>query len=449
MKYQRSLTYIAIFAIAGLFLMAPRCGSPVSDSSSGGSVVPTPSEPITLEYWRLWDDEDVLDDFIAEYEKKHKNVNIEVKKYALSGDKTVYDYQAEIIKLIADGSGPDMFMIHNTWLPYQINQISPMPESILSTKEYRDIYPEVVEDDFIDNNRIYAVPYYMDNLMLIYNSKYFDRKTKPPRTLDELAETAQKLTHTEDGVIKFSGLIMGGTQDGMTRGPDILAALMMQYGAEMTLADKKTPAFNLPSPNTDPPFFGAEQALAYYTQFADPKSVYYSFTDERDAAGNRLFPNDTQAFWQEDAAMMIGYSYNIDNIRMFNPNISIETAPLPQNRIQEPVTIANYWGETVSKNSEYAAVAWDFINFVSSKRKAKSLAKKINRVPAREDLISTWEHNRYYGPVAQQMGYSRSWYHTNTVEVEAIFSKMIEDVVKYNISPKIAIDDAVRKLKRL
>lgn len=343
MKYQKFTIYLAFFFATSLFLMAPQCSNPVL--SDTGNLDLTPPEPITLEYWRLWDDEDVLDDFIDEYEDSHKNVNIEVKKYALSAGKTVYDYQSEIIKLIADGKGPDIFMIHNTWLPYQINQISPMPESLMSTEEYRDIYPKVVENDFIDNNKIYAVPYYIDNLMLIYNSSFFNRKITPPRTLDELRTTAQQLTKIENGQIIVSGLVMGGTQDGMTRGPDILAALMMQYGADMTLADKTTPAFNLQSPNTDPPFYGAEQALAYYTQFADPTSPYYSFTDETDIDGTRLFPNDVQAFHEGKAAMMIGYSYHVNNIRQFNPDIRIGTAPLPQNRIQEPVTVATHWSE--------------------------------------------------------------------------------------------------------
>ena len=439
----------SLLAIASLFLIAPRCGVdlPIGNDNPEG----IPSEPVTLEYWRLWDDSTVMDDFIDEYTRSHKNVTIEVKKYALDKDTTVYDYQAEIIKLIADGKGPDLFMIGNTWLPYQINQIAPMPESSMSVKDYRNIFPEVVQDDFISNNRIYAVPFFIDNLMLFYNTDIFSKNKikQPPRTLRELAELSAKLTKVDGGQVVQAGLVMGGNNEGITRAADILAALMMQYGAEMTSPDRSEPTFNLPSPNTNPPIFGAEEALTYYTQFANPASPYYTFTDNKTAGGTRLFPVDIQAFTEGKAAMMIGYSYQVNNIRQFNPSLRFDTALLPQNQPQNPVTIAGYWAETVSKNSKYPNLAWDFLKFMSDKRRQKAYAKKTGQVPAHVDLHDSYKSARYYGPVAEQVSYSKSWYHQNTLEVEAVFSRMIDNVLKFNIAPKVAIDTAVSELKRL
>ncbi|MFH0905386.1 MAG: extracellular solute-binding protein [bacterium] len=417
----------------------------------GRAKSPSPPEPITLEYWRLWDDSDALDSYINDYTRSHKNVTIEVKKFSLTQGKTVYDYQNEIINLIADGKGPDMFMINNTWLPRFVNKITPMPESSMSLKDFNNTFPAAVQEDFVTNDRIYAVPYAIDNLMLFYNTDIFAKNKikSPPRTLQELAALAPRLTVRSGTQIQTAGITLGGNQEGVARVADILAALMMQYGADLTLADRQTPAFDLPVPNTNPPIFGAEEALAYYTQFANPSSPYYSFTDAKDSTGNRLFPVDIQAFTEGKAAMMIGYAHQVKNIRQFNPTLKFNTAPLPQNQLQDPATVIGYWGETVSKNAQYPAVAWDFIKYMTGKSQQKSYAKKTSQIPARKDLTASYTSQQYYGAVAKQVDYAKSWYHSNTVEVEAVFSRMVDNVVKYNFTPKIAIETATRELNQL
>src|SRR5690606_19506697 len=99
-----------------IVLTAASCGRGRSVSDE-----PEPTltkEPITLEYWRLFEESDVLDQFIENYQRQHPNITIEVKQVDFQPGETIYDYQQELTKLIADGAGPDMFMIHNSWLPY-------------------------------------------------------------------------------------------------------------------------------------------------------------------------------------------------------------------------------------------------------------------------------------------------------------------------------------------
>ena len=448
---KKTLRYTSLFIITALFLMAPRCG--ILGGQPPGEEPPQidTKTPITLEYWRLWDDSDVLDEFIEEYTKDHKNITIEVKKVELKSGETIYDYQSRLIKLIADGAGPDMFMIHNDWLPYMQQQIVPIPSGMYSTKDYRDTFPNVVQEDFIKDNQIYAIPYYTDNLMLFYNTDIFSEKKikQPPRTLQELVNIVPLLTEYDSRGRIVRSAVPLGVADGIPRSAEILTALMMQYGAVMTSEDKTKATFNLPAPGTNPPVFAAQEALVYYTQFANPNSPIYTYTDAQDTSGIRQLPSDIQAFGEGKAAIMIGYSYQIPNIQKFYPNLKFATAPLPQRQPQNPVTIANYWGETVSRTSLNPNEAWDFIKFMSSRSNQSKYFSITKHVPSNKDLLAKYEDKRYYGPVAEQVSYSKSWYRHNSPEVEDIFAQMINNVLKNKISPEIAVDSAVRDINEI
>ena len=75
--------------------------------------------------------------------------------------------------------------------------------------------------------------------------------------------------------------------------------------------------------------------------------------------------------------------------------------------------------------------------------------RESNTVPSRTDLLEIYTGRRYYGPVAKQASFSTSWYRPNTPQIEEIFSKMINDVVKNDVTPEIAIETAVRDINAL
>lgn len=448
---KKTTQYITLGLAAIFILSAASCGrTNVTGDGNGKDFRIETKEPITLEYLRLFDDIDVLDDIIASYQDKNPNIDIVVRKYDMQLDKTIYDYQQDIIKQIADGAGPDMFMIHNDWLPYHKDQITVLPSSLITTKSYAKDYPDVVVGDFVDNDKIYAIPYYMDNLILFYNTRIFEdanSRLKPPTTWSELADLVPQLTKRDsNGKITQSAISLG-VADGIPRASDILATLIMQYGGEMTNPDHSSAIFNLPVPNSNPPTFPGAQALSFYTEFSNPDKATYTYNDNIDNKGNREIPIDVQAFIDGKTAMFIGYSYHVAYIKKFAPSrFRFRTAPLPQLTRTNPAVIANYWGETVSRNSEHPNEAWDFIQFAASKAKNTKYLSIAQRAPARLDKQKVYESRTYYGPVANQINFSKSWYRKNTTKVEDVFTKMINDVIHNNILISTAVDNAVKDI---
>ena len=148
--------------------------------------------------------------------------------------------------------------------------------------------------------------------------------------------------------------------------------------------------------------------------------------------------------------MFIGYSYHVEYIKKFAPSrFKFNTAPISQLTKINPAVLANYWGETVSKNSEHPNEAWDFIQFAASRSNNSTYARATGRVSAREDKRELFENKNYYGPVAQQIKFSRSWYRNNTTAIEDIFAEMINNVIHNNVLPSMAIDTAVRDINQL
>lgn len=445
------IPYIVLGMAVIVILSAASCRR--SSSDNGDDFRIETKEPVVLEYLRLWDESDVLDEIIQTYQEEHSNVSIIVKKAILRPDETIYDYQDNLIKQIADGAGPDMFMIHNDWLAYHKNHIVPVPNALMTVQDYANDYPQVVVDDFVDSNKIYAIPYYIDNLILFYNTTIFDelKIRKPPRTWSEVTELIPKLTIYGPGNKIERAALAFGVADGISRHADILASIIMQYGGEMTTADHTKATFNLPAPNSssDQPFFSGPEALAFYTSFADPTKANYTYNDNKDNQDNRELPIDIQAFMEGKAAMFVGYAYQVENIKKFAPNLRFETAPLPQLRLESPVVIANYWGEVVSKNSQYSDVAWDFINFAAKSRSNSKYIRAAKRIPVREDLQESYADRQYYGAVSQQIDFSKSWYRNNTPKVEEIFAQMINSVLHYGVSPATSIDTAVRDINQI
>ncbi|MFA5270049.1 MAG: extracellular solute-binding protein [Patescibacteria group bacterium] len=433
-----SLMLILVLGAAGCF------------NRTANNVVIDQTTPIVLQYDRLFDESTALDEIVKLYQEDHPNITVVVRKVSLKPGETVYDYQADLIKQVADGNGPDMFMIHNDWLPYNKNHISPMPAEMMSTQTYSETFYPVVVNDFVDANRIYAIPYYLDNLMLFYNTNIFDELNikQPPKTWQEVVDLVPKLTKYGSGdTIKQSAIPLGTAADSIPRFAEILAALIMQYGGEMTTTDHTKATFDLSAPNSDPAYFSGREALKFYTDFANPSSSVYTYTDAKNNDGSLKFPMDVQAFMEGKAAMMIGYSYQVANIRKFAPNLTFETTSLPQLRQGEPLTVANYWGETVSKNCAHPNEAWDFIKFVIKNQGKYSSASK--RVPATKESNDAYVDRQYYGPVASQAANSTSWYRHNSPEVEAIFGRMVTSVLHDGVAVSTAIDTAARDINQL
>ncbi len=377
-------------------------------------------ERINLVFWGVFDDQSLYSEAIKQFEKDNPNVSITYKQFNFE------EYEETLVNGFASVTGPDIWLMHNTWLPKHINKIEPMPIGTGKNdnpyplfQDFENIFVDVVIQDLTTANRIYAVPLYVDTLALYYNRDLFNDVglTKPPRTWDDFNNTVRILTKLDPGgsIVRSGASI--GTARNINRSTDLLMNLMIQTGTRMTDIDNTRATFT----SSVQGISTGETSLRYYTDFANPDSSIYTWDDQS------FYSID--AFVQGKSAMMFNYSHQIPTIRDRSARFNFSVVPIPQLKdALFDVTYANYWAPTVSKQSGHSDMAWQFLNYLMSSNGSASYIDLSNRPSARRDSIERQSNNPDLGVFARQALSARSWYQIDNVAIETIFADMIDDV---------------------
>ncbi|KKW01207.1 MAG: Multiple sugar transport system substrate-binding protein, partial [Parcubacteria group bacterium GW2011_GWA2_48_9] len=319
-----------------------------------GGRKPVNVQPVSLEWWGVFDDTADVESIINAYRTNHPYITITYKKFRYE------EYEDSLIQAWARGSGPDIFAIPNSWVhKFQANGfLTPMP---LSTRmafyslsrplgikqelkiEYRDVpsltttdianrFVQTVQSDTIINGGVYGLPLSMDTLALFYNRDLlnFAVITQPPATWNEFLDAITRLTllDTAGGIVQAGAAL--GTYDNIPRAFDIISVLMMQNGAQM-VNEQLHLSFNQAVPgSSDAP---GVQALQFYTDFAQPTKQAYTW--------NVLMPDAFEAFVNGQVAFFVGYQYHRDLLRDRSGRVSWSVSTLPQVDSRRPVNYAN------------------------------------------------------------------------------------------------------------
>lgn len=406
-------------------------------------------DPLTLTIWRVFDTPETFNDVIERYQQIHPNVQVEVvtKNYAT--------YELEIANAIAAGTGPDIFMIRNDWLPKHVDKLQAMPEKTLSTGTDLDVlksrYPDVVANDAVRDGQIYGLPLSIDSLALYYNKDHFAEAgiTAPPATWNEFVGHVQKLTkYTGDDRTKIqrAGAAIG-TNGNVNRSVDILQLLMLQNHTPMVSEEHTSSLMNGAIEKTGGGrTYPGTTALEFYTGFADPKKAAYTW--------NQDMPNSIDAFVNGDVSMIFSYAYLERTLLQRNPTLAYAVAPMPQvDNTPSPVDYPTYWLEVVSRTSQNSVAAWQFMSFMSDEGDAlyqaasgKPPAKRSAIVPKPSERVLS---NTPGSPWVFQASTAATWYRgTNPGRIEQVFGEMIDNVVVFRQTPQVAIDNAASQVTK-
>lgn len=397
-----------------------------------------PLNEVELEFWGVFDDSDVWRSLISEFNQEHPKTKIKYYK------KTFLTYEKDLLEAMATGRGPDIFMLHNTWLPKYEDKISFAPEDIITFKEVQDNFVDVALNDFTLNNSIAAIPLSVDTLALYYNKDIFNTLgiPQPPTTWTEFLDDVEKITQKDErGNIIRAGAALG-TARNINRSTDILSLLMLQSGVSMADKEKKKATFDEPVLLEGEQYYAGERALEFYTDFANPlKSVY---------TWNNRMHYSIDAFYEGKAAMMLSYSYHIPTIRAKAPYLNFGIASMPQIRTStNNVNFANYWGLTASRNSQESERAWQFIAWLAQKENSQKYLELTEKPAARRDLVLNQKTDPDLGVFAQQSLSAHSWYQVDNLAIEQILADMIESVVIGETTLREAISRASSQISLL
>jgi ABC-type glycerol-3-phosphate transport system substrate-binding protein len=397
---------------------------------------------VELTYYKVFDESSVIKPMIDAYIMDHPGLTINYRQFS-----DFDEYQNTILNEMAEGEGPDIFSMQNTWFAANFRKLAPMPKDFGGTADFEETFVDVAYKDLVrvddeGEERVFALPMTVDTLALYYNKAHFEdrlpTKGRPSSTWEGIKEDVAALNKVNNGLSQFevSGIAMGRA-DNISRAVDIFYLLFLQYGGEFyndnmsqaVFAGKHGGSINYP----------ALEALEFYTSFADSDQKHYSWnefvaSDDNDA-------KEIEAFAAGDVSMIIGYSYMYDEIldqidslgsrglnAMDEDDIRIAQIPQlydPEVSKDKRVTYANYFAETVSKNSEHPDVAWDFLIHMTSYDNLQYYFEKLNKPTSRRDMINGQKEDPKYGVFAEQIGFAESFPMIHYYTYKSIFTDVI------------------------
>lgn len=412
-----SFKVLGIFLLVA-FLVTSGFGCKVQTSEQADAM-----KPITLNYWRVNDDQDAFDEIIKDYQVIHPNITIKYRKFRSD------EFETELLNALAEDRGPDIFSIPEQWLLEYQNKLAPLPAEIkigyivektyLSIKKekvveirtektpslrvLKDTYADTVSSDAVIGGQIYGLPLSLETLIMFYNKSIMSQSgiSQIPTDWQSFQDAVKKSTKFESGDKILQAGAALGTGFNVQHSFDILSILMMQNGAKMANETTGMPSFfsriTIGSQTLTPGL----TALQFYTDFANKTKVVYSW--------NTAMSDSLASFMAGQVGFFFGYNYNIAQIRG-QSKVNFGVASIPQIPGSITKNYANYWLEVVSKKSKYTNESWDFLLFANKQAEIKKFLAKTNRPTAQKALIDSQIDNEDLHPSVAQVLTAGTWY---------------------------------------
>jgi len=411
------VAFLIVFFILGLLGVIPIFKSPTEQQS--GNI------QAQITFWGVNSASNFKNVFEA-YSTNHPNVIVKYQQFDESA------YENSLLNAWATGKGPDVFMFHRSWLPKHGDKILAASDTQFSLYNLRQLFPDAIEKDFVSNQKIMALPLYLDTLALFYNKDIFNSKgiALTPSTWDDFKNLIPTLNEFDfSHNIKKAAAAIGGSNKSVSKASDLLSLLMLQTNP--TFSDYTNRKNN----------FGAKtlEAFNFYLQFADPSQPSYTWSEN--------FGNSINGFASGDVAMMFNYSREIKELKQKNPYLNFGITPMPQFNQSSPINYADYWGLAVSKQSKNSQTAWSFIiSLTTNQQLADSFSKDSNSPPALRTLINQYLNDTGMGVFAKQALTAKSVYQSDKDIFSQSISNMIESVLTGKMDSVKALQQAASEI---
>lgn len=449
--------FIVMLVFANLVLSGCRQKDPIITGKN--------YDGIELTYYKIFDDSEILEPIIQQYEADHPGLKIHYKKFS-----DFDEYQRVILNEMAEGEGPDIFSMQNTWFTSNKAKLAPLPNNFGRPSDFEATFVNVAYDDLVlpdeeGHLQIYGLPMTVDTLALYYNKDHFEDRLpeqgKPSTTWEGIKDDVIALTKEDNSFDRFevSGIALGRA-DNISRAVDVLYLLFLQYGVEF-YNENISEAIFAGQQSSEQSYPGLA-ALDFYASFADPTQKHYSWNEfvvDDDSEGREV-----RAFAEGQVSMILGYSYTYEDILDYMnvaDSLGIKTIDKgairvaqvpqiidPQVSTEKRVSYASYFAETVSRNSEYQDIAWDFLLEVTSRENLDYYFDKTSKPTSRRDMIEDQKKDPIYGVFASQIGYAESFPILDYYTYKGIFEDVISksNIEGTNKSELVSAQDLINEI---
>jgi ABC-type glycerol-3-phosphate transport system substrate-binding protein len=357
--------------------------------------------------------------------------------------KTAGTYIPDVINAMASGVSPDIILLSQDQIAQFSDKIQTISYSAVSQSTYTSSY--IYESQiFLNQSGTVALPFLINPMVMYWNRDLFTTAglAQPPQSWNDLLTEAQKLSVLDASKNVKQSAIALGSWDNILYAKQILSTLFMQAGDYVVVGypgSMKTVFGSTPQGAVENP---AGSALQFYTEFANPSKVTYSW--------NRSLPTSQDAFTAGQLAIYLGFASDYPTIRARNPNINVGVAMIPQ--LQNNTTHLTYGqliGLAIPRTAVNAQGALTIAEKLSSQTGAAAAAQAFGLPPVRLDVQQNNTGNAVNDVLYQSALISRGWLDPNPSATNDIFKNMIEEVTSNQSLPNTAILEATQSIRAL
>ncbi|OGG80546.1 hypothetical protein A3A39_01505 [Candidatus Kaiserbacteria bacterium RIFCSPLOWO2_01_FULL_54_13] len=351
-------------------------------------------------------------------------------------------YEGLLTEALASGVGPDIFLLRQDYSIDNAGKVVPIPYEFLSRSQFKDTFVEASEP-YLAENGVLGIPLAVDPMILYWNRDMLSAGgfAKPPQYWEELPDIAKKIVKKDDSGKILKAAISFGEYENVSHAKDIVALLTLQAGGSITQRDSSGRLLPTLSARTAGPQQATESALRFYTEFADPSKINYSW--------NRSLRNSLTAFAGGDLALYLGYASEATVIARTNPNLNFAVAPVPQIKGSDrTLSVARVYALAVSRASKKPDGAMIVALLMGDPDVARALSTALGVPSTRRDVLSEKgeDENVLF---KREALIARSWIDPDPEETNEIFRAMIEGITSGSARPAEAIGRANQQLAQI
>lgn len=357
-------------------------------------------------------------------------------------EKSEESFDSDFVEALASGDGPDLFMLPSEKILKHRNKIFAVPYNVYTARQFKDSFIEGAEI-YMAPEGVLALPVSVNPLVMYWNRSIFTevKLTQPPKYWDEFYNLANVISKKDGALNILRSAVALGEFANISHGKEIVLNLAMQAGTPVTVwSDSKVQSVFADSFNK--PTIPAEAAVNFYTEFGNPSKPSYSW--------NRSLPNSTNYFLGGDLALYFGFTSEIRNLQLKNPNLNFDVAVMPTSRDGGVgVSFANFNAFAISKSSKNPNASFGVVSVLSSAGGAKAFNKILKLPPARRDLLSQKPVNAYESVFYDSAIRAKAWLDPSPNDTNLIFKNMIESITSGRARTGEAVTKANRELMDL
>ena len=416
-------------ALVGVFVFATHTGTSTSSSGTAiGTVV-------------IWGTLPKADMQTALTTITQANPTMKDVSYVQKSESTL---SSDLASSIATGNAPDLVLASQEDLASISKLITPIPTSTLSVSSFNSAF--IGEGKLFatpDGSGYYGVPFLVDPLVLFSNHAILssDGIAKPPATWEALTGLVPNVALLTPTKQITRGLIALGTYDNIHAARAILSALFLQTGVPMSAYANGILSAGLSGSASSGQSPG-QAVLGFYTQFADPSKVSYTW--------NPSLADSQQAFLAGDLALYIGYASEARFLAAANPNLSFDVTPVPQPATASlNSTYGLVYSFMIPRGAKNMSGAYQAAVLLSSTAAQNAAAPALGLAPAALTPLSTPPADPVAAVAYAEALYADGWLSPAPADTDAVFSSMITSVISGRLTPDNALTSAENSLTSL